>query len=81
MLCPVSDAAGGADACREKAGADDAVPDRDKHKDRSSSSPKKHKKHKKHKSKKKKRNRAKEDRESSSESGVETEAGSKHQLR
>lgn len=61
----------------EVAGAQKASSERDKQEDVSGSQ-KKHKKHKKHKSKKKKRKREKE---SSSESGAESEGGSKHQHR
>ncbi|KAM4602121.1 uncharacterized protein sonb [Polymixia lowei] len=46
--------------------------------DGGSGSQKKHKKHKKHKSKKKKKKRGKGEKESSSESGAESEGGAKH---
>ncbi|KAM7375423.1 hypothetical protein PAMA_014498 [Pampus argenteus] len=72
-------AAEGVDACSETAPAEKNASERDRQEDfRCTSSQKKHKKHKKHKSKKKKRNREKE---SSSESGAELDAGTKHQPR
>ncbi|KAM7365498.1 hypothetical protein PAMP_016418 [Pampus punctatissimus] len=66
-------------ACSETAPAEKNTSEKDRQEDfRCTSSQKKHKKHKKHKSKKKKRNREKE---SSSESGAELDAGTKHQPR